>query len=38
VSIGHRSTLAAFHDRRVEMRPAAEGVFTPTEVQAVPAE
>jgi putative ATP-binding cassette transporter len=34
VSIGHRSTLAAFHDRRVEMRPAGEGVFTPTAVPA----
>lgn len=29
VSIGHRSTLAAFHDRRVEMRAAGEGAFRP---------
>ena len=25
VSIGHRSTLAAFHDRRMEMRPTPTG-------------
>ncbi|HUZ67311.1 MAG TPA: ABC transporter ATP-binding protein/permease [Beijerinckiaceae bacterium] len=31
VSIGHRSTLAAFHDRRVEMRPAGEGAFRPAQ-------
>ncbi len=40
VSIGHRSTLGAFHDRRIEMRPTPEGLFTPTEVrqQPVPAQ
>jgi putative ATP-binding cassette transporter len=37
VSIGHRSTLAAFHDRRVEMRPATEGMFAPVDARA-PAE
>ena len=34
VSIGHRSTLAAFHKRRIEMRPSAEGIFTAAEVEA----
>jgi putative ATP-binding cassette transporter len=29
VSIGHRKTLLAFHDRHLVMRPDAEGVFTP---------
>lgn len=37
VSIGHRSTLAAFHERRIDMRPAADGTFTPTDARA-PAE
>ncbi|HEX8166429.1 MAG TPA: ABC transporter ATP-binding protein/permease [Beijerinckiaceae bacterium] len=37
VSIGHRSTLKAFHDRLVEMRPAAGGVFAPTDVRAAAA-
>ena len=31
VSIGHRSTLAAFHQRRVVMEKNAEGVYTPVE-------
>ena len=31
VSIGHRTTLLGFHDRRVEMRPGADGAFTPAE-------
>jgi vitamin B12/bleomycin/antimicrobial peptide transport system ATP-binding/permease protein len=29
VSVGHRSTLAAFHKRRVDLRPIASGVFMP---------
>lgn len=39
VSIGHRSTLAAYHERRIDMRPAENGLFTPVEArQPVPAE
>jgi putative ATP-binding cassette transporter len=41
VSIGHRSTLIAFHDHRVEMRPGEGGVFEPVAVarqDAVPAQ
>jgi len=34
VSIGHRSTLAAFHDRRIEMRAREDGVFTPVPQEA----
>lgn len=34
VSIGHRSTLAAFHNERVELRPVGEGAFTPVETNA----
>lgn len=34
VSIGHRSTLAAFHQRRVDMRPTADGLFSPTDARA----
>ena len=38
VSIGHRSTLEAFHDRRMVLEPEGGG-FTPREVRkAVPAE
>ena len=33
VSIGHRSTLAAFHQRRIEMRPAGDGIFSPAEAE-----
>jgi len=33
ISIGHRSTLAAFHDRRIEMRPATDGVYTPVDLR-----
>jgi vitamin B12/bleomycin/antimicrobial peptide transport system ATP-binding/permease protein len=29
ISIGHRSTLIAFHKRRLHMRRAADGIFTP---------
>ena len=36
VSIGHRATLAAFHDRRIAMRPSAGGPFTPVS-EAIPA-
>ncbi len=32
VSIGHRASLAKFHKRRIEMRPSAAGIFTPTEI------
>jgi putative ATP-binding cassette transporter len=39
VSIGHRSTLTEFHDRRIDMRPSEGGLFTPTDSRApVPAE
>ncbi|MCX7899664.1 MAG: ABC transporter ATP-binding protein/permease, partial [Methylocystis sp.] len=31
VSIGHRSTLHAFHERRLEMEPDADGTFSPRE-------
>jgi len=34
VSIGHRSTLAAFHDRRIDMRPTPEGLFAPADLRA----
>lgn len=34
VSIGHRSTLAAFHMHRIEMRPGEEGTFKAVEVEA----
>jgi putative ATP-binding cassette transporter len=38
VSIGHRSTLRAFHKRRIEMRPAQGGAFAPADArEAVPA-
>jgi vitamin B12/bleomycin/antimicrobial peptide transport system ATP-binding/permease protein len=39
VSIGHRSTLAAFHDRRMDMRPGDNGLFGPVDTrQPEPAE
>jgi putative ATP-binding cassette transporter len=39
VSIGHRSTLTEFHDRRIDMRPTDGGLFTPTDARSpVPAE
>jgi putative ATP-binding cassette transporter len=39
VSIGHRSTLAAFHERRIDMRPSGGGLFAPADVRApVPAQ
>lgn len=39
VSIGHRSTLNAFHDRRVDMKKAENGLFSPTDLrQPQPAE
>jgi len=31
VSIGHRATLAAFHQRHLVMEPGADGLFTPAE-------
>jgi len=33
ISIGHRSTLGAYHERRLEMRPTDRGLFTPVEVE-----
>jgi putative ATP-binding cassette transporter len=33
VSIGHRSTIAAFHERRIDMRPSESGLFTPVETE-----
>jgi vitamin B12/bleomycin/antimicrobial peptide transport system ATP-binding/permease protein len=33
VSIGHRSTLRAFHDRRIDMRPTAGGQFAPVDAR-----
>ncbi|MEZ0171977.1 ABC transporter ATP-binding protein/permease [Microvirga sp. TS319] len=39
VSIGHRSTLAAFHDRRLDLRRAEDGLSTPVDMmQPQPAE
>jgi putative ATP-binding cassette transporter len=38
VSIGHRSTLSAFHDRRVEMQPSPGGTFHPRDLPAKAAE
>jgi putative ATP-binding cassette transporter len=34
VSIGHRSTLHAFHDRRIDMRPTPDGLFSPADARA----
>ncbi|MGO4572950.1 ABC transporter ATP-binding protein/permease [Microvirga sp. 2TAF3] len=31
VSIGHRSTLSAFHDRRVDMQKMEDGLFAPVD-------
>ena len=31
VSIGHRSTLLEYHDRHIEMAPAASGLFAPVD-------
>jgi putative ATP-binding cassette transporter len=33
VSIGHRSTLTAFHERRIEMRPSADGPSRPVDLR-----
>jgi putative ATP-binding cassette transporter len=33
VSIGHRSTLTAFHDRQVDMRQDANGLFSPRDAR-----
>jgi putative ATP-binding cassette transporter len=33
VSVGHRSTLAAFHERRIDMQPAEGGLFRPMEIR-----
>ena len=37
VSIGHRSTLAAFHKRRVELTPDSDGTFAAREADAAKA-
>jgi putative ATP-binding cassette transporter len=37
VSIGHRSTLAAFHERRLELVMREDGLHEPREVSPVPA-
>lgn len=36
VSIGHRSTLAAFHARRIDLQPMEDGVSRPVETERVP--
>ncbi|QFU15702.1 ABC transporter ATP-binding protein/permease [Microvirga thermotolerans] len=33
VSIGHRSTLAAFHDRRIDMRRQDDGLYAPVDLR-----
>ena len=33
ISIGHRHTLQAFHKRRIELRPASDGVSEPEDAQ-----
>jgi ABC-type uncharacterized transport system fused permease/ATPase subunit len=33
VSIGHRSTLLDLHQRQVEMREGANGLFSPQDVR-----
>jgi putative ATP-binding cassette transporter len=33
VSIGHRATLLALHERHLEMRPNADGSYTPMDVE-----
>ncbi len=39
VSIGHRSTLNAFHDQRIDMKRTEDGLFTPADLrQPQPAE
>lgn len=38
VSIGHRTSLAQFHKRHLEMQPSREGIFTPAEIAFKPAE
>ena len=38
VSIGHRSTLATFHTRRLDMTATEGGQFTPRDVPAAAAE
>ena len=34
VSIGHRSTIQAFHARRIDMRPADRDLFRPVDMRA----
>jgi putative ATP-binding cassette transporter len=38
VSIGHRSSVAQFHKRRLDMQDAGAGIFTPRDMAAQPAE
>jgi putative ATP-binding cassette transporter len=35
VSIGHRSTLAAFHDVRLDLKPGRDDLFEPVELRAL---
>jgi putative ATP-binding cassette transporter len=38
VTIGHRSTLTAYHRRRLDMTEASGGLFTPRDAKAEAAE
>ena len=38
VSIGHRTSLAAFHKRHLEMQPSAAGIFAPVDAERKAAE
>ncbi|HMB10233.1 MAG TPA: hypothetical protein VKP01_06515, partial [Saliniramus sp.] len=37
ISIGHRSTLIAFHERRIDMMAGVDGVYRPVDPAHVPA-
>ncbi|WP_165490995.1 ABC transporter ATP-binding protein/permease [Lichenihabitans psoromatis] len=38
ISVGHRSTLAAFHNRQMEMKVVGDGLFSPSQPVAAAAE
>ncbi len=38
ISIGHRSTLVAFHERRIDMVKGEDGVFEPADTMPIPAQ
>jgi putative ATP-binding cassette transporter len=38
ISIGHRSTLIAFHERRIDMKAGVDGVYRPVDPDHVPAQ